>query len=188
MLYVCTGNVCRSPYAERRTRALLGSDAEGLDVESAGTRALVDAPVDEHTARLLAEHRLTADGHRGRRLTAAMVDDAELVLTMTTEQRGAVLELVPSALRRTFTLTEAMTLAGMLDPADDPPDGTPEARLAALVPRLASARGRLARPHPGFPDVVDPIGRSLAVHRQAAAAIDRALEALLPRLLTGPAR
>ncbi len=183
LLYVCTGNVCRSPYAERRTLALLGSLTDGLEVSSAGTRASEGRPVDEHTARVLAERRVDPDGHRARRLTAGMVEDADLVLTMTNDHRSAVLDLVPSALRRTFTLTEAMSLAAMLDPTPaSAHGGTPSERLADLVPQLASARGRLRRPHPGFPDVVDPIGRSLAVHRQAADAIEEALEVLVPRL------
>jgi protein-tyrosine phosphatase len=183
LLYVCTGNLCRSPYAEIRTRALLGSRADGVEVSSAGTRAEVGAPVDEPTARVLAEKGLSPDEHRARRLVAEHVEGADWVLTMTSDHRSAVLELVPTALRRTFTLAEAMTLATMLEPQQAA--GSTADRMAALVPRLAAARARPPRPHPGFPDVVDPIGRSIAVHRQAAAAIDDALDVLLPLLVAG---
>jgi protein-tyrosine phosphatase len=116
------------------------------------------------------------------------VERADLVLTMTSEHRGAVLQLAPSALRRTFTLAEAMSLAGMPGPLDTGDGGTTAERLADLVPRLAAARGRLRRPHPGFPDVVDPVGRSFALHRQAAAAIEQALAVLVPKLRAAAAR
>jgi protein-tyrosine phosphatase len=188
LLYVCTGNLCRSPYAERRTLALLGNARDGLEITSAGTRAPVGEPVDPSTARLLAEHHLDASDHRARRLSADLVQASDLVLTMTGEHRSAVLEMVPGALRRTFSLAEAMSLADLLDPSESAENGSVSAGVADLAPRLAAVRARLPRPHPGFPDVIDPIGRSYAVHRQAASAIDQALAVLVPRLRAAVAR
>ena len=181
LLYVCAGNVCRSPYARYRSVAELGPDTD-LEISSAGTRARPGQPVDQHTASLLSEHRIVADDHRSRRLTAADVDHADLVLTMSAGERSAVLEVAPGALRRTFMLSEAMTLAQMIDDPGRVAATDPQSGLRGMVQDMAAARARLRRPHPGFPDVVDPIGRSLGVHRDAAKAIESALEVLLPRL------
>lgn len=182
LLFVCTGNLCRSPFAERRTVALLDG-RPGVPVGSAGTAAPVGEPMDPRTAQVLEEFGGSPDGHRARRVTDALVDDAGLVLTMQTAHRTAVLELAPGALRRTFTLLEAVALLGDLDPADDPAGLPPAEHLRAMAARLAGARATLSRPHPGFPDVDDPIGQPLAVHREVATVVDRALRSLLARVV-----
>jgi protein-tyrosine phosphatase len=181
LLFVCTGNLCRSPLAERRTRHL--GAAGGLTVQSAGTRAVVGAPMDEDAAQVLAELGGDPEGHRAAQLTEDDVAAADLVLTMAAAHRTAVLERSPGALRTTFTLAEAVGLLDLLDPGEDPIGLAPAEHLRAMVARLAAGRALLPRPHAGFPDVPDPIGRPLAVHREAGRLIDEALRALLPRLL-----
>ena len=176
LLFVCTGNLCRSPFAERRTVALLGDRLPG-QVGSAGTAAPVGQPMDPSATLVLAEYGASAKGHRARGLTDELVEQAELVLTMTTTHRTAVLELSPGALRRTFTLLEAVALLEQVEDIGAQPGGD---GFGALARRLAGARAALPLPHPGFDDVPDPIGRPLAVHREVAAVIDAALRSLLP--------
>jgi protein-tyrosine phosphatase len=183
LLFVCTGNLCRSPFAERRTLGLLGSTG-AVTVQSAGTRAVVGEPMDEFAAQVLAEFGGDADDHRATQLTVEAVARADLVLTMSTQHRTDVLEHSPAALGKTFTLLEAVGLLDVLDERDDP--GGPSAEhLRGMVDRLASGRSLLPRPHPGFADVPDPIGRPLEVHRESGRVIDEALRLILPRLLPG---
>jgi protein-tyrosine phosphatase len=185
LLFVCTGNLCRSPFAERRTPVLLGDGRDTVRARSAGTRAVAGAGMDETTAGVLAEYRGSSDGHEARQLTADMVAEADLVLTMTTAHRTAVLELSPGSLRKTFSLLEATGLLAELGPSGDPVGLPASEHVGAMTARLASARGDLARPHPGFPEVPDPIGQPPAVHRSVAEVIEGALRALLPRLVPG---
>ena len=182
LLYVCTGNQCRSPFAERRTETLVASRPDGPVACSAGTRPDVGARIDSTTRRVLAEYGSRADGHSARRLSESLVSEAGLVLTMTAEHRSAVLRLAPGALRKTFLLLEARELLALLDPADDPV-GLPAAQhVSAMATRLARARARRPLPHPDVPEIPDPIGEPLRVHRKVAALIEDALQDLLPRL------
>jgi protein-tyrosine phosphatase len=94
ILFVCTGNTCRSPMAEALTRAALAS--RGLDqvtVSSAGTGAWDGAPASEGAYLVALEHGLDLSGHSARLLTRDMVRDADLVLTMSGHHQARVAEL-----------------------------------------------------------------------------------------------
>jgi protein-tyrosine phosphatase len=131
------------------------------------------------SARALQSHGGDPEGFVARQLTARMVEEAELTLTMTRKQRRQVLEIVPRALPRTFTLREA---AGLLElaGADDPPGDTFHERGVHLVDRLARARCR--RPGCDEDDIEDVVGRPLRVHESTATLIRSALRPLLGRL------
>ena len=82
ILFVCTGNTCRSPLAEAMARSLAA--ARGLDiiVSSAGTSAGQDAPASDASILVGLERKLDLSTHRARTLTRAMVDEASLILGM----------------------------------------------------------------------------------------------------------
>lgn len=185
VLAVCTGNICRSPAVERLLAAGLGAAYPGAPggglapavvVASAGTGALVGSPVAPPMAALLREHGAVTEGFVARRLTAAMVAEADLVLALTRRHRSSVVELVPSAVRRTFTLREFARLVTAVDPAQLPgADSTTADRLAALVPAAALQRGFPA----GDDDVVDPYGGSAALYRRSFDQLAPAVRAIV---------
>lgn len=182
VLAVCTGNICRSPAVER----LLAARLEGADVEvsSAGTRAMVGHPVAAPMASLVTQAGADVDGFASRQLTADLVRDADLVVALTRAHRAAVVELVPAAVRRTFTLRELARLVPHVDPAALAQAGdTPGDRLRALPP-LAAAVRHLAGT--GTDDVVDPWGRSEAVYRQSYDELAPAVRAVARVLLGEP--
>ena len=167
LLIVCTGNVCRSPAVERLFRSAF-TDGAGIAVHSAGTAALVGEPIQGPMVQLLEEVGVAADGFSARAVTEPMVAGADLVLTATRRHRADVVEHVPSAVRRTFTVRELARLAAAVDPADldaaAGPEARPAERLAALVP-LAS-RKRVHVPAE-LDDIVDPYRRSEAVYQES---------------------
>jgi protein-tyrosine-phosphatase len=98
VLFVCTGNICRSPLAEvllRREAAARGLD--GLEVSSAGTGAWDGAPASEGAYLVGLEHELDLSAHRARLLTRDMVRHANLIFTMSRHHRARVQELEPEA-------------------------------------------------------------------------------------------
>lgn len=191
LLVVCTGNICRSPMAERLGEAYLAEtlgDSAGIELVSAGTRAVVGSPMDPASARALEQLGGDPRDFRAGQLTEAVAARADLALTMTRAHRAAVLAHAPRAMARTFTLREAAGLLDLLGPVDDLP-GEPRDRARALVTRMGTARSR--RPSGPDDDIADPVGQDDDVHLRTASAIREALVPVLgglARALDGSAR
>ena len=100
ILIVCTGNICRSPIAERKLRELL----PGKKIDSAGTGALVDHAADASAIMVSAKHGLMLDGHKGKQISSRLANQYDLILvmekshleqisTMSPESRGKIMLL-----------------------------------------------------------------------------------------------
>lgn len=175
ILFVCTGNVCRSPYAERRLRQLLPDI--GVPVSSAGTEAVVGSGIEPETADLLLSLGATTRGFAARAVTPELVDGAELVLTLTRAHRGEVARLEPGAMRRIFALGDFADLCRAshtwrpLDPE--------RAWLPQVVAEAAASRGTLAPREATDVDVVDPYGRSTRTLLDSCDRIEQHLAAVV---------
>jgi protein-tyrosine-phosphatase len=98
ILFVCTGNICRSPLAEALLRREVAArDLDGVQVASAGTGAWDGAPASEGAYLIGLEHELDLSAHRARLLTRDMVRSADLIFTMSRHHRARVQELEPEA-------------------------------------------------------------------------------------------
>ncbi len=97
VVFVCTGNTCRSPMAEAIARQVLaqGGDEIPTRVMSAGVAAGNGQPMTAEAREALSELDIDAGAHRSRSLTLDMVRDADAVYTMTRAHRDAVLEVAP---------------------------------------------------------------------------------------------
>jgi protein-tyrosine-phosphatase len=83
LLFVCTGNTCRSPIAAALARQIV--DERGLtdlDVSSAGTSAVEGQPASDGAVLVGLERQLDLTDHRARQLTPEYVDEADLILVM----------------------------------------------------------------------------------------------------------
>lgn len=184
VLFVCTGNICRSAFAQRLGHEwvceALGEDVGAIEFSSAGTRAVVGSSMHPDTALVLRGYGVGAGDFRARQLTAEQLVQADLVLTMTRAHRKHVLGLAPRALARTFTLREAADLLRLVDEDGTELRGDFGGRARALVAALAGARPRRAAGQDD--DVPDPIDRPAEVHEQAGELIVSALLPLLRRL------
>ena len=159
ILHVCTGNICRSPMAERMTcaglAARLGDDASRFTVESAGTWGHTGSPMEPHAISTLATYGIDGADFRARELVAEHVAGADLVLGATREHRAAAVVLHPRAASRTFTVRELARLLSVVD-TTALPDGDPVERLRAMVRAAAANRGRVLPDAPGDDDLDDP--------------------------------
>lgn len=190
VLHVCTGNVCRSPMAERLMRhglaQRLGQAAGAILVESAGTWGHEGAPMEAHAAAVLAEYGADGSGFTGRELLDDHVIDADLVLTATRDHRAQVISMGHAAGLRTFTLKEFTRLVRAIDPATLP-DGSVTERARALVRAAAALRGWLLAPSPDADEVHDPYGAPVSYFRSIGEEIHTALDPVVTALTGIPA-
>ncbi|MDV2476067.1 low molecular weight phosphatase family protein [Rhodococcus zopfii] len=171
ILFVCSGNVCRSVIAERLTRAYATEHGlSELTAESAGTRALVGYPVEPRAAAVISGLGGDPAGFRARRLCERMVVAADLILTMTEEQRDRASALAAGAAPKTFTLPEAHRIATLTG--------------ADTVARLDVFRDPSGTA--GAPGIADPVGLSDRAFVEVGDRIAGALFPLLARLAPRP--
>lgn len=191
LLFVCSGNVCRSPFAELATRQLLAErhrrpGPAPFAVSSAGHRALAGSPMHPTTRADLHRRGLDhgADRFVARQLVPGLVERADLVLGMAPQHRAAAVACAPGALATAFGLREFARLAATVDADLLPADPLDRAR--ALVGRARAGRGLTPPVDPGEDEVPDPIGRPEQAHRVAAYLVLDAVRAIVAVL--APAR
>lgn len=138
LLFVCTGNTCRSPLAEVIGRA--EAEARGLSgvsCASAGTFALPGSPASEGGVAAAAARGLDLTGHRSRRLSAEMLDRADVIVGMEPSHAAAAARLAGDASVHVMTDFLPPGGAGTWQGIPDPYGGGPEeyAATRALLDR-----------------------------------------------------
>ncbi|MCS7186985.1 MAG: low molecular weight protein arginine phosphatase, partial [Armatimonadota bacterium] len=105
ILFVCTGNLCRSPMAEFLLRKLACQQGiEEVEVKSAGLWAIQGEPATEETIAVLQELGIDAKSHRSKPLDWELIDWADLILTMEEWQKRQIIAKAPEAKSKVFTL------------------------------------------------------------------------------------
>jgi protein-tyrosine phosphatase len=174
VLFVCTGNLCRSPIAA----ALLASRAAGrgvaLTISSAGFGAEgVESP--RRARRAMRRRGIDLSMHRSRKVTGEMVDAADLVIGFTRQHAWDSSVLGTDAVPRIFPLLELVTLDNALHGRRNGES------FADWLTRVHEAR-RVSAGSIEYAGIEDPFGRSLHVYKRVARQIDRALSDLQPSL------
>ena len=181
ILTVCTGNICRSPVAERLLQAGLDEVQPGaFVVRSAGTRAMVGDPIQPPSADIIRSYGGTPEDFAARLLTPKMLRESDLVLAMTAKHRGAVMQMDPSLLKRTFTIREFARMLQVLEQREAPSAVVDlPAFWRGLPARAASVRHLALAPEASDNDVVDPYRRSQELYNQMEDELAPAIQTIL---------
>jgi protein-tyrosine phosphatase len=160
VLFVCTGNICRSPTAEALARRELARyPGVPLEVSSAGSHALEGNPAASRSMLAASTRGASLERHFARELTRRRVRSAGLVLCMAAEHRPFVLSYDRSAANRTFLLATFARVAGQWDwPAGSP------AELVALAAEHAQELDG--------DDIDDPLGHPAEAYAACAERLD----------------
>jgi protein-tyrosine phosphatase len=160
VLFVCTGNLCRSPSAALFLRQQLGGAGSEVTVHSAGT---VEVGVGTPRALLVEGRALGIDlaDHLPRMIDPDMIQAADLVVSLTRQHLRETVIAVPSSFPRTFTLREIVRRGVHTGPRGAAED------LGAWLTRLHDGRRRtdLMGASPDD-DIVDPLGGTPDDYRQ----------------------
>ncbi|WP_425307926.1 hypothetical protein AADG42_03955 [Ammonicoccus fulvus] len=166
MLFVCTANISRSPYAERRARML--DPERRLLVGSAGVPGMPGRPMDPEMARQLVDRGGSAEGHVSQSVNEDMLAFSDVVLSFEFAQHLRILEEWPQYAARVFGIGQFA-------------DAVDRLRQGA-GPRTVTEIAERATPDSMGWDVDDPYRRGRRAARAAAARIDGHLMRIIPAL------
>ena len=160
VLFVCTGNICRSPTAEALARRELARyPGVPIQVSSAGSHALEGNPAASRSMLAASARGASLERHFARELTRRRVRAADLILCMAAEHRPFVLSYDRSAANRTFLLATFARVAGQWD------------WLAGSPAELVALAAEHARELDGD-DIDDPLGHPAEAYAACAERLD----------------
>lgn len=120
ILFVCTGNSCRSVLAEAVFRDLCGREGLECQAYSAGTMPRSGGKASPQTAEYLKKEGLNCALHRTQKITRPMIEETDLLLVMERKHREHILKIAPEAAGKTLLLSEFYPEEGLLTGPDIP--------------------------------------------------------------------
>ncbi|MHB9137966.1 MAG: low molecular weight protein arginine phosphatase [Victivallaceae bacterium] len=107
ILFVCTGNTCRSPMCEAYFSTLCQAAGRAdIIVGSAGTFACNGGAASPESLAVMKERGIELAGFASSALTAELLKDADLIVTMTPSHRAHIVAMLPESQHKTYLLTE----------------------------------------------------------------------------------
>ncbi|MGI8774448.1 MAG: protein tyrosine phosphatase [Actinomycetota bacterium] len=169
ILVVCTGNICRSPMGEvLLKRALTDAGYPDVEVASSGTWGLTGSPATDEAVDVMREQGVDLTVHAACSLQTSDIEDADLILAMTSVHLREIEALAPGTSRKVFLIKELLEL----DLPELPVTASTENRLEVMcgAPRPQWRRAL---------DLDDPMGRPRFAYERAAEQIAEGIEHLM---------
>lgn len=169
VLFVCTGNICRSPMGELLFPHFFHS--EDIETDSAGTQGLIDNPIDPSSAQLLSADGIDSSRFRSKRLTPQLAMSSDLILCFTEHQRKKIVTMAPRARNRTFLVSDFANLCRYFNEHHLLKGTSVEDRM-----REVEYNASMVRPNvPPADDIADPYRKGITAFQTAHNQIIRAI-------------
>ncbi len=183
ILFVCSGNTCRSPLAVAAWHALEAAESalgqRGDQVSSAGLMAHKGAPATPHAQQIARHWNTDLLSHRARGLTQELAQDAALIVTMTQQQAQTARRQFALPTHRVRVLGEFRDAYRVLDDKKNAEEPSDDARLEALMNDATTLKKACEV------DIADPFGGSLEAYESCASQIKNAVAGLRFSLRNG---
>lgn len=156
VLFVCTGNTCRSPMAEGILKKMLKDEGVGdIEVTSAGTHGLPHAPASLFATQVAGQRGIDLSKHRSRRLIPEMIKQTDLILVMSPEHLDYINGIEATAGHKTYLLK--------------------------LFPQTGPSSNK--GPQGGVFSIEDPIGGSPEDYQRSFGEIEKEIKRIFPKIL-----
>ncbi len=107
ILFVCTGNTCRSPMAEHLLKEKLRKmKIDDIEVESAGLSAFFPQKASKNAILVMNELGIDISSHVSRLINEEMIKESNLILTMERYRKEVITKMYPVVMDKVFTLKE----------------------------------------------------------------------------------
>ncbi|MCK5013128.1 MAG: threonylcarbamoyl-AMP synthase [Candidatus Omnitrophica bacterium] len=140
VLFVCTGNSCRSVMAEYLLKSSVAG-RDNIEVMSAGTGVFIQSAASSETLAVLAEEGIDATDHLAQPINTILLKKADLIIVMTRNHRAQVLERVPEAEKKVYLLKEFANIPSNGQENLDVPDpiGKPRGQYKECLGKIKEA-------------------------------------------------
>ena len=106
IMFVCHGNICRSPMAEAILKKMVYAENLDVQVESRGTSVYTEDPINPKSAEALATIGIKNVTHSSKQISKTDIEEADIVLTMTQQHKLSLVKTFPDFRYKIFTLAE----------------------------------------------------------------------------------
>lgn len=104
ILFVCTGNTCRSPMAEYLAKNIFAKNNLTVQTSSAGIAANISSPASENAIITMKNFGIDISNHKSQLISQKLIDENDFIFAMTNAHKNFLLENFPSAADKIFTL------------------------------------------------------------------------------------
>ncbi|KOA58817.1 protein-tyrosine phosphatase [Bifidobacterium animalis subsp. animalis MCC 0499] len=161
VLFVCTGNICRSPMGELLFPLFFHS--RDIETDSAGTQGLVNSPIDPSSAKLMTMDGIDSSQFRSKRLTSQLALSSDLILCFTEHQRKKIVAQTPRVRTKTFLLSDFANLCRYFSQNNILHGSSVEERMREVIYNASLVHMNL----PQAEDIADPYKKDFAAFQAA---------------------